>query len=137
VLQDLIAGQIDLVFDQASSSLPLVRAGKIKTYGVTALKRLTSAPDIPTLHEGGMHGFQASFWFGLWAPRGTPGDVIARLNAAVVKTLGDPAVSKRLTDLGSVLPPPEQLTPAALGALQRAEIERWWPLIKAANIKAE
>ena len=137
VLSDLMAGQIDLVFDQASSSLPLVRGGKIKTYGVTALSRLRAAPDIPTLHEGGLHGFQASFWFGLWAPKGTPASVVAKLNSAVIAALADPAVSKRLTDLGSVLPPPEQLTPGALGALQKAEIERWWPLIKAANIKAE
>ncbi len=137
VLQDLAAGQIDLVFDQASSSLPLVRGGKIKTYGVTALRRLASAPDIPTLHEGGLADFQASYWFGLWAPKVTPAPIIARLNAAVIATLNDPAVAKRLTDLGSVLPAPEQLKPEALGALQRSEIERWWPIIRAANIKGE
>jgi tripartite-type tricarboxylate transporter receptor subunit TctC len=135
VLADLIAGQIDLVFDQASSALPLARSGKIKTYGVTALKRLASAPDIPTLHEGGLTDFQASYWFGLWAPKGTPPATIAKLNAAAVVALNNPVVSKRLTDLGSVLPPPDQLKPQALGALQRSEIERWWPLIKAANIK--
>lgn len=135
VLADLIAGQIDLVFDQASSALPLARSGKIKTYGVTALKRLASASDIPTLHEGGLPDFQASYWFGLWAPKKTPANIVAKLNAAAVAALNDPAVSKRLTDLGSVLPQPDQLTPQALGALQRAEIERWWPLIKAANIK--
>jgi tripartite-type tricarboxylate transporter receptor subunit TctC len=135
VLADLIAGQIDLVFDQASSALPLARSGKIKTYGVTALKRLPSAADIPTLHEGGLTDFQASYWFGLWAPKGTPPAAIAKLNAAAVAAMNDPAVSKRLTDLGSVLPPPDQLKPQALGALQRSEIERWWPLIKAANIK--
>ncbi len=137
VLADLIAGQIDLVFDQASSSIPLVRGGKIKTYGITALTRLPSASEIPTLHEGGLPGFQASYWFGLWAPKGTPGAVVAKLNAAVVAALTDPAVSKRLTDLGSVLPPPDQLKPEALGALQKAEIERWWPIIKAAKIKGE
>jgi tripartite-type tricarboxylate transporter receptor subunit TctC len=137
VLSDLMAGQIDFVFDQASSSLPLVRGGKFKTYGVTATSRLPSAPEIPTLAEGGLPGFEASFWFGLWAPRGTPKDAIARLNAAVVAALTNPAVSKRLSDLGSVLPAREQLTPAALGALQKSEIERWWPIIKAANIKAE
>ena len=137
VLGDLIAGQIDLVFDQASSALPLVRGGKVKTYGVTALKRLASASDVPTLHEGGLTDFQASYWFGLWAPKGTPTSVVAKLNTAVVAALTDPAVRKRLTDLGSVLPAPEQLKPEALGALQRSEIERWWPIIRAANIKGQ
>jgi tripartite-type tricarboxylate transporter receptor subunit TctC len=137
VLADLISGQIDLVFDQASSALPLARSGKVKTYGVTALTRLDSAPEIPTLHEGGLPDFQASYWFGLWAPKGTPATVIARLNAAAVAALNDAAVRKRLTDLGSVLPPPDQLKPEALGNLQRSEAKRWWPIIKAANIKAE
>jgi tripartite-type tricarboxylate transporter receptor subunit TctC len=137
VLADLIAGQIDLVFDQASSALPLVRGGKVKTYGVTALKRLPSAPEVPTLHDGGLSEFQASYWFGLWAPKGTPAAAVAKLNTAVVAALTDPAVRKRLTDLGSVLPAPEQLKPEALGALQRSEIERWWPIIKAANIKGQ
>jgi tripartite-type tricarboxylate transporter receptor subunit TctC len=137
VLADLIAGQIDLVFDQASSALPLVRGGKVKTYGVTALKRLASASEVPTLHEGGLPDFQASYWFGLWAPKGTPAGAIAKLNMAVVAALTDPAVSKRLTDLGAVMPPPEQLKPEALGALQRSEIDRWWPIIRAANIKGE
>jgi tripartite-type tricarboxylate transporter receptor subunit TctC len=137
VLADLIAGQIDLVFDQASSALPLVRGGKVKTYGVTALKRLPSAPDVPTLHEGGLADFQASYWFGLWAPKGTPENAIAKLNTAVVAALTDPAVSKRLTDLGSILPASDQLKPEALGALQRKEIERWWPIIRAANIKGD
>jgi tripartite-type tricarboxylate transporter receptor subunit TctC len=137
VLADLIAGQIDLVFDQASSALPLVRGGKVKTYGVTALKRLSSAPDVPTLHEGGLPDFQASYWFGLWAPKGTPASAIAKLNTAVVAALTDAAVTKRLTDLGSVLPTSDQLKPEALGALQRSEIERWWPIIRTANIKGE
>jgi tripartite-type tricarboxylate transporter receptor subunit TctC len=137
VLNDLIAGQIDLVFDQASSALPLVRSGKVKTYGVTSLKRLGSAPEVPTLHEGGLTDFQASYWFGLWAPKGTPANVIEKVNAAVVAALTDAAVSKRLTELGAVMPAPEQLKPEALGALQRSEIERWWPIVRAANIKGE
>ncbi|MPZ38149.1 MAG: tripartite tricarboxylate transporter substrate binding protein BugD [Rhizobiales bacterium] len=137
VLADLIAGQIDLVFDQASSALPLARSGKVRTYGVTALQRLATAPDIPTLHEGGLPNFQASYWFGLWAPKGTPANVVARLNAAAVAALSDPAVSKRLSDLGAVLPRPDQLKPEALGALQRSEIERWAPIIRAANIKGK
>jgi|SRR5712691_850664 len=137
VLQDLVAGQIDLVFDQASSSLPQVRNGKLKTYGVTAKARLASAPDIPTIDEAGLPGFYAAIWFGLWAPKGTPGDVVSKLNSAAVDALADPAVRARLADLGSELPPREQQMSAALGALQKAEIEKWWPIIKAANIKGE
>jgi tripartite-type tricarboxylate transporter receptor subunit TctC len=137
VLQDLLAGQIDLVFDQASSSLPQVRSGQLKTYGVTSKTRLASAPEIPTLDESGLPGFYASIWFGLWAPKDTPAPVIARLNSAVIETLADPAVRARLAGLGSDLPPREQQTPEALRAFQKAEIEKWWPLIKAAGIKAE
>ena len=137
VLQDLIAGQIDLVFDQASSSLPQVRSGQLKTYGVTAKARLASAPDIPTLDESGLPGFYASIWFGLWAPRDTSRTVIAKLNAAVVDALADPAVRARLANLGSDIPPHEQQTPEALGAFQKAEIEKWWPIIKAAGIKLD
>ena len=136
VLQDLIAGQIDVVFDQMSSSLPQVRSSKVKTYGVTAKTRLASAPDIPTLDEGGLPGFYASIWFGLWAPRETPKDVVSKLNSAVVDSLGDPAVRARLADLGSELPPRDQQTPGALGALQRTEIDKWWPIIKAAGVTA-
>ena len=135
VLQDLIAGQIDLVFDQASSALPQVRSGQLKTYGVTAKTRLASAPEIPTIDESGLPGFYASIWFGLWAPKDTPKAVIAKLNSAVVDALADPSVRTRLTGLGADIPPSEQQTPEALGAFQRAEIEKWWPLIKAANIK--
>jgi tripartite-type tricarboxylate transporter receptor subunit TctC len=135
VVQDVIAGQIDLVFEQASSAWQLLRAGRVKTYGVTAKVRLASAPDIPTLDEGGLAGFYASIWFGLWAPKDTPRSVITKLNAAVVDTLADPAVRARLAELGADMPPREQQTPEALGAHQKAEIEKWWPIIKAANVK--
>jgi tripartite-type tricarboxylate transporter receptor subunit TctC len=136
-LTDLIAGQIDLMFDQASNSLGQVHAGTIKAYAVTAKARLPSAPEIPTVDEAGLPGFYTSTWYGLWAPRGTPKPVIAKLNAAVVEALADPVVQKRLGDQGLEFPPPEQQTPEALAAHHKAEIEKWWPIVKAANIKAE
>jgi len=136
-IQDMIAGQIDIMFDTSANSLPQVRTGNVKAFAVTSKTRLAAAPDIPTMEEAGLPGFQLSNWRGLWAPKGTPRDVIAKLNGAVRSALADPAVRKRLADLGQELFPPEQLTPEALGALQQAEIEKWWPVIKAANIKAQ
>ena len=136
-LQDLVAGQIDMIVDQASNSLPQVQAGKIRAYGISAEKRLPAAPDIPTADEAGLPGFHVSLWSALWAPKGTPRDVIAKLNAAVMDALADPMVRQRLADVGLEIPPREQQTPEALGAYHKAEIEKWWPIIKAANIKAE
>jgi tripartite-type tricarboxylate transporter receptor subunit TctC len=135
-LQDLVAGQIDLIVDQASNSLPQVQGGKIRAYAITADKRLPAAPDIPTVDEAGLPGFHVALWSGLWAPKGTPADIIARLNAAVVAALADPAVRKRLADAGLEIPPRDQQSPQALGAHQRAEVAKWWPIIKAANITA-
>ena len=136
-LQELMGGQIDFLFDHLAHSLPHVRAGKIRAYAVTAATRSPSAPDIPTFDEAGVPGLHVLIWYGLWAPRGTPKDIIARLNAAVREALADPGVSKRLSDLGQVIPPPEQQTPEALAAYHKAEIDKWWPLIRAAGIKVE
>lgn len=136
-MQGLVAGQLDLIFDQASNSLPQVRAKTIKALAVTAKTRLTSAPDIPTVDEAGMPGFYISVWNGLWVPKDTPQPVIAKLVKAVRDTFADEAVRKRLVELGQDLPTLDQQTPEALGALQKAEIEKWWPIVKAANIKVE
>jgi tripartite-type tricarboxylate transporter receptor subunit TctC len=133
-LQDLMAGHIDLVVDQVSNSLPHARGGVIKAFAVTAQGRLASAPDIPTVDEAGVPGLYMTIWYGLWAPKGTPKDVIAKVNAAVVEALADPTVCRRFTDLGLDVPPRDQQTPEALAAHHKAEIEKWWPLIKAANI---
>jgi tripartite-type tricarboxylate transporter receptor subunit TctC len=137
-MQDLLAGQIDLMIgDTSASSLPQIRAGTIKAYAVMGETRLAAAPDIPTVDEAGLPGCHLSFWQGLWAPKGTPLNVIGRLNAAVADALADPGVRLRFTDLGMEIPPREQQTPEALGAFHRAEIEKWWPIIKAAGIKAQ
>jgi tripartite-type tricarboxylate transporter receptor subunit TctC len=136
-MQDMIAGQIDIMFDTSANSLPQVRSGNVKAFAVTSRARLAAAPDIPTVDEAGLPGFHISNWRGLWAPKGTPRDVIAKLNAAARSALADPTVRKRLGDLGQELFPPEQLTPEALATFQAAEIEKWWPIIKAANIKAQ
>jgi tripartite-type tricarboxylate transporter receptor subunit TctC len=136
-LQDVMAGQIDLMVDVASNSLPYLQGGKIKAYAVTAPARLASAPDIPTVDEAGLPGFHMSTWYGFFGPKGMPRDVLAKLNAATVSALADGAVGRRLADLGLEIPPRDQQTPEALARLQRAEIDKWWPIIKAANIKPE
>ncbi len=136
-LQDLVAGQIDLMFPTAADSLEQVRAGTIKAFAVTAKGRLSSAPNIPTVDEAGAAGLYVNFWAGMWAPKATPKDVVTKINAAVVTTLSDSTVRRRLSELGQEIPPRDQLNPESLGAFQKAEIEKWWPIIKAANIKDE
>jgi tripartite-type tricarboxylate transporter receptor subunit TctC len=136
-LEDLAAGRIDMMFNAPAQSLPQARAGRIKAYAVMAPTRLPAAPEIPTVDEAGLPGFYFSLWFGLWAPKGTPRDVIARLNAAVADALAEPAVRQKIDEQGMEFPSPAQQTPAGLGAFYRAEIDKWWPIIKAAGIKGE
>ena len=136
-MQDLLGGQLDLMMPQATLALPQVSAGTIRAYAVMARARLTSAPHIPSVDEGGAPGLYLSTWSGLWVPKGTPKNIAAKLNGAAMETLADPSVRQRLGDLGQEIPPPDRQTPQALGAFQRAEIEKWWPIIKAAGIKGE
>jgi tripartite-type tricarboxylate transporter receptor subunit TctC len=136
-LQDLVAGQIDFIVDQASNSLQHVRDGKIRAYAVTASARLPSAPDIPTVAEAGLPSLDISVWYGLWAPKDTPKEIIAKLNNAAVQALSEPTVRQRFAELGLDIPPRDRLTPEALAAYQKAEIEKWWPVIRGANIKTE
>jgi tripartite-type tricarboxylate transporter receptor subunit TctC len=136
-MQDLVAGRIDLLFDQPSDALPQIRSGNIKVFAVTAKARLTVAPDIPTVDEAGLPGLYVTPWHSLWVPHGTPPDAVARLNAAAMAALADPAVQKRLADVGQQVVPPERQTPAALAAYYKSETEKWWPIIRAAGIKPE
>jgi tripartite-type tricarboxylate transporter receptor subunit TctC len=136
-LIDLMAGRIDIMFDQVSEASQKLQSGQIRAYAVTAKDRLPSLPDIPTVDEAGMKGLYINIWYGLWAPKGTPKEIVAKLNAAAVKAMADPTVKKRFVDLGLDIPPLDQQSAQALGALQKAEIEKWWPIIKAAGIKAE
>jgi tripartite-type tricarboxylate transporter receptor subunit TctC len=135
-MQDLLGGQIDLVWE-SPLHIPQVRAGNIKAYAVTSSTRLATAPDIPTVVEAGLPSLLYSAWYGIFAPKGAPQDVIAKLNVASRNAMADPAVVQRLADQGQLVFPPEQRTPEALGQLVRADIEKWWPIIKAANIRAE
>src|SRR5882724_4135534 len=136
-VQDLVAGQIDLMIDQISNVIGQVRAGRIRGYAVTSRTRALVAPELPTVDEAGLPEFHISVWHGLWAPKNTPEDVVARLNRAVVEALADANVRARFADIGREIYPIDQQTPNALAGLQKAEIEKWWPIIKAAGIKAE
>jgi tripartite-type tricarboxylate transporter receptor subunit TctC len=136
-VQDEVAGHVDLMFNEATGALPYVRSGEVKTYAVLAKTRWFAAPDIPTSDELGVPGVNISFWHGLWVPKGTPNDIVLKLNAAVVDALADATVRKRLTNIGQEIFPRDKQTPEALYAFHKAETEKWWPMIKAAQIKAE
>jgi tripartite-type tricarboxylate transporter receptor subunit TctC len=136
-LNDLVAGQIDLIVDQTSNSINQIRAGAIRAYAVTDSKRVEQATDIPTTDEAGLTGFHMTLWSGLWVPKGTPNEIVAKLNAAAVEALNDPVVRRQLENLGLQMPSQDQLTPEALGAWQKAEIAKWWPMIKAASVKVD
>lgn len=136
-LQDLLGGQIDFMMEPSSNFRPFLGTGKIKPLAVTGRTRLKAAPDVPTVDEAGVPGFFASLWYGLWVPKGTSRDIVARLNAAMTQVLFDPQVRQRFAELGIEMTPIDQQSPEALRAYQKAEAERWWPIIKAANIKVE
>lgn len=136
-MNDLVAGQIDMIVDQLSNSINQVRAGTIRGYAVSDTKRAQSAPDIPSADEAGLPGFHMTLWSGLWVPKGTPRDIVTKLNAAAVAALKDPSVRKQLENLGLQMTPEDQLTPQALGDWQKAEIAKWWPMLKAANVRVE
>jgi tripartite-type tricarboxylate transporter receptor subunit TctC len=136
-MQDLLSGQIDIMIDNPASSLPQIRAGTINAFAVTAKTRVAADPNIPTVDEAGLPGLYVSVWYALFAPKGTPKNIITKLNAAAMDALADSTVRRRLADLAQEIPPYDQQTPQALGAYQKAEIDKWWPIIKAANIKGE
>jgi tripartite-type tricarboxylate transporter receptor subunit TctC len=136
-MQDLVGGQVDFMFDQAANAITQVRAGAIRAYAVMSQARWHLAPDIPTIDESGVPGLHISYWHGLWAPKGTPKDIIAKLNAAVVSALAEPNVQQRYAAQGQDIWPRDQQTPEALAAHHKAEIAKWWPIIKAAHLKAE
>jgi tripartite-type tricarboxylate transporter receptor subunit TctC len=136
-IQDMLAGQINFMCTATGSFLPLVHAGKIKAFAVTAPKRIEAAPEIPTVDEAGLPGFYVGVWNALWAPAGTPKEIVAKLNAAVNAALSDPAFQKKMVELGLDMPPDEQRTPQGLAAKRDADDAKWWPIIKAAGLKAE
>ena len=135
-VQDLLGGQIDFICIEASQTLPHVQAGQLKVFGVAAKKRWFAAPDVPTIAEIGGPNIDVPFWHGLWAPKGASKEIITRLNAAVIDALADPIVQKRFADLGHEIPSRDQMTPEALAIYHKSELDKWWPIMRAAGIKA-
>jgi tripartite-type tricarboxylate transporter receptor subunit TctC len=136
-LQDLVAGNVDLSCDLATNSLAQWRSGNIKAYAVMAKNRWQAAPELPTTDEAGVPGIHVSTWLGFWAPRNTPADIVAKINAAAVAAMNDPATRLRIAELGMDVPPPELQTPSAFAAFHKAEVEKWYPIVSAAGVKAE
>src|ERR1700688_4417768 len=136
-MQDLLAEQIDFMIEPSSNFKSLVGAASIKPFAITGRTRLPSSPNIPTADEAGLPGFFASLWYGLWVPKGTPKDIVAKLNAAMVQILANPAAKARLTELGIQTAPLDQHSPDALPTFQKAEMDRWWPIIKASGLRGE
>jgi tripartite-type tricarboxylate transporter receptor subunit TctC len=135
--QDMLAGRVDLMIDLIANALPQLRAGNVKAFAVMSSKRLGVAPDLPTVDEAGVPGLYVASWQAIWAPKGTPEPVIAKLNAAVVDTLADAQVRERLTEMAQDIPERDEQTPQALGALQRADMAKWLPIVKTAAVKAD
>jgi tripartite-type tricarboxylate transporter receptor subunit TctC len=136
-MQDMLAGQINFMCTATGSFLPLVRNGQIRAYALSAKTRTEAAPEIPTVDEAGLPGFYVSVWNALWVPKGTPADIVAKLNAAVVAAMTDPTLHERIVEMGLDMPGSSEMTPAALEALRKADIDKWWPIIKAAGLKVE
>ncbi len=136
-LQDLVAGTIDMMCDPAANSLPQVKAGSVKVFAVASKKRWFAAPEVPTAEEAGVPGLDITFWHGAWVPKGTPGEIVAKLNAAIKAALADPDARKRITDQGLNLPPPDQQSPQAFAEFVNAEMAKWGPVVRASGIKAK
>jgi tripartite-type tricarboxylate transporter receptor subunit TctC len=136
-IQDMAAGQLDIMLDQAANALGPVRGGSVKAYAVMSKDRWQALPDVPSIDESGTPGLYVAYWHAMWAPKGTPRDVIAKLNAAVGRALADPAASKRLSDVGHDVFPAAQRSPEALAAYHKAEIDKWWPIVRASGLKAQ
>jgi tripartite-type tricarboxylate transporter receptor subunit TctC len=136
-MQDMLAGQINFMCTATGSFLPLVRNNQIRAYALTAKTRMEAAPEIPTVDEAGLPGFYVSVWNALWAPKGTPADIVAKLNAAANEAMADSGFHKQIVEMGLDMPAQDQHTPEALEALRKADIAKWWPIIKAAGLKVE
>jgi tripartite-type tricarboxylate transporter receptor subunit TctC len=136
-VQDMVGGRVDLMFDQAANALGPVRAGTVKAYAVMSKERWKALPDVPSIDESGTPGLYVAYWHGLWAPKGTTKNIVDKLSAAVMHALAEPAVKQRLAQVGHDVFPPDQQSPAALAAYHKAEIGKWWPIIRASGLKAQ
>ena len=136
-MNDLLGGQVDFMCDQTTNTTSQIKSGKVKVYGVTSAKRVPSLPEIPTLQEQGLKGFEVGIWHALYAPKGTPKPVLDKLVGALQDSVKDEGVRKKFADLGATTYPPDKATPAALQAHLKAEIDKWTPLIKKAGVYAD